>query len=83
MGRKCCVPKCKQGYGGVPKDPNVPLHNFREEWRMKIYRDETLTVTENTYIFSKHFVQNDFVTESRDSNKRRRKKKEEQLNTDF
>ena len=79
MGRKGCVPKCKQGYAGVPKDPNVTVHLFKEEWRLKIHRGSKWKVTENTFICSKHFVASDFIIESRDSNKRRRKKKGTEL----
>ena len=64
MGRKCCVPKCKQGYAGVPKDPNVTFHLFKEEWRLKIHRGSKWKVTENTFICSKHFVASDFIIET-------------------
>ena len=69
MGRKCCVPKCKQGYQGTPNDPNVTFHLFRNEWKPKIHREENWEVTALTYICSKHFIDRDFFLESVDTNK--------------
>ena len=73
MGRKCCVPNCKEGYKGAPKDPDVTFHLFNSEWKYKIHRGGNWEVTKNTFICSKHFVSTDFLSESQDSNNRRKK----------
>ena len=73
MGKKCCVPNCKEGYKGAPKDPDVTFHLFNSEWKSKIHRGGNWEVTKNTFICSKHFVSTDFLSESQDSNNRRKK----------
>ena len=78
MGFKCCVPKCRTGYKSQPKEAGVTIHKFREVWKNKIHRDGVWSVTNDTYICSKHFVDSDFIYHSQDTNKRRQRNRNKQ-----
>ena len=57
---------------------------FREEWKRKIHRDGDKKITDNIGLCSKHFVAEDFVTESSSSNARgNRKRKGQKLDKPY
>ena len=68
MGEKCCVPQCRSGHEGVDMT-NITMHKFRNTWLKDFPRGGGWTITENTFICSKHFHDSDFVTSRADTNK--------------
>ena len=67
MGRTCAAPYCRSGYKNVDMT-GISMHAFRKEWKGKIHRDDDFEITDNIGLCSKHFIGDDFVTESSSSN---------------
>ena len=74
MGRSCVVPGCRSGYKNVDMH-GISMYKFRKEWEGKILREVGWKFTENTGIGSKHFIDEDIVTEATTSNSRGKCKK--------
>ena len=84
MGYKCSVPGCKQGYDGMPNNPNISMHKFPdgkydpssyEEWMKALGAlpfKRNKTFHPNTRICSLHFKPSDFVQTSVDTNNSRK-----------
>ena len=77
MGRTCAAPNCNSGYKNVDMT-GISMHAFQKEWKGKIHRDGEWKITDNIGLCSKHFVAEDFVTESSSSNARGNRKRKGQ-----
>ena len=73
-GKKVLHPQCCSGYEGVDMT-NITMHKFRKSWLKDFLRGGGWTITENTFICSKHFHDSDFVTSRADTNKRESEKR--------
>ena len=78
MGKKCCAPNCRSGYKGVSM-VDISMHKFHEHWKEKFPRGGGWKVTKNSFICSKHFTDDDFITNSLDKTKSRVKKRTSML----
>ena len=81
MGFKCCVPGCRQGYDGVPKNPNISMHKFPdakydsslyEQWMKAIgslpfKKTKSYNPNFNSRVCSLHFKPSDLVQTSVDT----------------
>ena len=77
MGRTCAVVGCRTGYKKEEKDDHVTLHVFPQdrdllkEWLRRIARKDK--PSKYSGVCSKHFKDDDFITTSKDTNKRRKR----------
>ena len=75
MGKKCCVPNCRSGYGAelekVSIFPFPQTAEIRRKWVNAIPRDNWAPVT-NSGVCQLHFTSDDFQQDRVDSNKRRK-----------
>jgi len=87
MGFKCAAPGCKTGYKSSSEEDiaGITLHKFPlnnpvllQKWLHRLSR-ENFTPNSNSRICSKHFKEDDFVEETRDTNSDRKNKRPRKL----